>query len=131
MRAPGGKEHLRRRLYVAAHQEVKAVIAALPVTLKNHARAVPVIFEMTPRPGDLKDGIAPDTLGLFTGASLADGHDTYSVGPTEIILYMENLWEFARHDASEFREEVRRTYLHELGHYLGLDEDDLLARDLD
>ena len=25
-----------------------------------------------------------------------------------------------------FREEVRKTYLHELGHYLGLDEDDLV-----
>jgi predicted Zn-dependent protease with MMP-like domain len=34
-------------------------------------------------------------------------------------------------DAATFREEVRRTYLHELGHYLGLDEDDLADRDLD
>jgi len=30
-----------------------------------------------------------------------------------------------------FREEVERTYLHELGHYLGWDEDDVAARGLD
>jgi predicted Zn-dependent protease with MMP-like domain len=30
-----------------------------------------------------------------------------------------------------FQEEVRRTYLHELGHYLGLDEEALAERDLD
>jgi len=30
-----------------------------------------------------------------------------------------------------YREEVRVTYLHELGHYLGWDEDDLTARGLD
>ena len=51
--------------------------------------------------------------------------------PTEIILYMENIWEYAGRRSPDFREEVRRTYLHELGHYLGLDEDDLFDRDLD
>jgi predicted Zn-dependent protease with MMP-like domain len=30
-----------------------------------------------------------------------------------------------------FRDEVRLTYLHELGHYLGWDEDELAARGLD
>jgi predicted Zn-dependent protease with MMP-like domain len=30
-----------------------------------------------------------------------------------------------------FRNEIRITYLHELGHYLGLDEDDLFERGLE
>ena len=30
-----------------------------------------------------------------------------------------------------FRDEVHTTYLHELGHYLGLDEDDLTERGLE
>ena len=34
-------------------------------------------------------------------------------------------------DVDVFREEVRLTYLHELGHYLGWDEDELTARGLD
>ena len=34
-------------------------------------------------------------------------------------------------DVEIFRDECRLTYLHELGHYLGWDEDDLTARGLD
>jgi len=44
---------------------------------------------------------------------------------------MANLWDFAEGDAEAFREEVRLTYLHELGHFLGWDEDQVAARGLD
>lgn len=44
---------------------------------------------------------------------------------------MENLWDFAEGDVETFRDETRLTYLHELGHYLGWDEDELAARGLD
>jgi predicted Zn-dependent protease with MMP-like domain len=131
MRAPGIREQLRKRLYIAAHQEVMATITALPGPVRTHARSLPVLYEMTPKPSDTRAGILPDTLGLFTGESLADGHSGMAVGPTSITLYMENIWEYAGHDAAVFREEIRRTYLHELGHYLGLDEDGLAERDLD
>jgi predicted Zn-dependent protease with MMP-like domain len=131
MRPPGVKEQLRRRLTIAAHQEVQAVTKALPAPLRRHAADVPVLFEMQPHPNDVKQGIAPDTLGLFSGRSLADSHDTLEAGPTEILLYLENLWDYADSDSALFREEVRRTYLHELGHYLGLDEDDLAERGVD
>ncbi len=131
MNTPGSKEHLRRRLYLAAHEEVKAIQQALPGPLREHTARVPVIFDMTPHPSLLRDGIEPDTLGLFTGPALAEALDTAHVAPPEILLYMENIWHYARHDATDYREEIRRTYLHELGHYLGLDEDDLYHRDLD
>jgi len=51
--------------------------------------------------------------------------------PAQIILFLENLWDFAEEDEEFFREEVRTTYLHELGHYLGLNEIDLEERGLD
>ena len=51
--------------------------------------------------------------------------------PPQIILFLQNLWVFVRGDEALFREEVRTTLLHELGHYLGLDEDDLTERGLD
>ena len=131
MRPPGVMEQLRRRLTIAAHQEVREVVRALPAPLRRHADEVPVLYEMRPHPDDVKQGIAPDTLGLFSGRSLADSHDMMDAGPTEILLYLENLWDYADGDAAAFREEVRRTYLHELGHYLGLDEDDLADRGVD
>jgi predicted Zn-dependent protease with MMP-like domain len=39
-----------------------------------------------------------------------------------IRLFLDNLWDYAEHDRETYREEVRITLLHELGHYLGLDE---------
>lgn len=51
--------------------------------------------------------------------------------PPQIILFLENIWEYAEGDAGVYRVEVRTTLLHELGHYLGLDEDDLAERGLD
>ena len=39
--------------------------------------------------------------------------------------------DFAEEDEEFFCDEVHTTYLHELGHYLGLDEDELTERGLD
>ena len=74
------------------------------------------------------DGLA---IGLFTGPSHGNelAHDNPT--PPQILLYLESLWDFAEKDAEIFREEVRLTYLHELGHYFGWDEDELAARGLD
>ena len=47
------------------------------------------------------------------------------------MLYLESLWDFAEGDAEIFRDEVRITYLHELGHYLGWGEDEVAARGLE
>ncbi len=128
---PGIREHLRRRLFLAAQEEVKAMMDTLPAPVKKHAQNVPVLFEMKPRPSDVRLGIALDTLGLFSGAALNESHDANPDTPTQITLYMENIWDYVAHRSPDFREEIRRTYLHELGHYLGLDEDDLYIRDLD
>ncbi|HMP88749.1 MAG TPA: metallopeptidase family protein [Kiritimatiellia bacterium] len=131
MTTRGAKAQLRQRLYLAAHQEVKNIISRLPDPVRNHAQAVPVIFEMTPSAKDAKSGIESDTLGLFTGMPISEQLNSLSVEPTQIILYMENIWDYVRHDATDYREEICRTYLHELGHYLGLEEHELEERNLD
>jgi predicted Zn-dependent protease with MMP-like domain len=49
-------------------------------------------------------------------------------------LFLENLWlmiEEEGGDERDFRFEVRTTLLHELGHYLGLNEEDLEERGLE
>ncbi|MDB4474857.1 metallopeptidase family protein [Opitutaceae bacterium] len=51
--------------------------------------------------------------------------------PAQIHLFLSNLWEFVEADEAAFLDEVRITYLHELGHYFGWDEEDLAVRDLD
>lgn len=47
-----------------------------------------------------------------------------STGPDRVVLYQKNIEAICRSDA-EIREQVRLTVIHELGHYFGLDEDQL------
>ncbi len=123
--------HQFRRLLVAAEQEVLRTLRALPAQLRDKARRVPVLYERIPSPDLGADGIEPDTLGLFVGETFRDAYAGAHDLPAQVILFLENIWDYAHHDPDLFREEVRRTLLHEWGHYLGLDEDDLADRELD
>jgi predicted Zn-dependent protease with MMP-like domain len=120
-------DHLR----AAALEEIEGTLEALPGPLREKARALPVTFEHIPNAGLQEDGIADDTLGLFVGPDFADEGNSLEPLPPQIILFLDNIWAFAEGDEGIFLEEVHTTYLHELGHYLGLDEDDLFDRGLD
>ena len=101
----------------------------LPKPLRKRAKELPVTFERQPNADLQADGIEADTLGLFAGPEFSDEGNVPM--PPQIILFLENLWGYAGGDEKTFREETRTTFLHELGHYLGLDEDDLMERGLD
>lgn len=131
-----GTEHrdrqLWRRLQTAADEEVEALVRRLPSDLRDKARAIPVTHEPFPTREMVEDDkLDPDLLGLFVGNCYADGASDGGDLPPQILLFLVSLWDYADHREKDFRDEVRRTYLHELGHYLGLDEGDLEARDLD
>lgn len=112
-----------------AEEEVQALLGSLPNTIRKKARSLPIMFERHPGGALLAEGLEPDTLGLFQGPSLMD--DPSDPLPSSIILYLDNIWDVADNDTVFFREEVRTTLLHELGHYFGWDETDLETRDLD
>ena len=118
-----------QQLLEVARDEVRRTLAGLPGPLKEKAALVPVSFEAVPNDAILEDEYDPDLLGLFIGPPLAEPES--SPLPPQIILFLENLWDFAGEDEALFREEVRTTHLHELGHYLGLDEIDLEERGLE
>ena len=120
-----------QKLHALAREEVQATLAALPAPLRDRAQALPVTFERQPNAAQRRDGIEPDTLGLFVGPEFAEEETTTLPLPPQIILYLENIWDLAEADEEVFRDEVHTTYLHELGHYLGLDEDDLFDRGLE
>jgi predicted Zn-dependent protease with MMP-like domain len=118
-----------KKLEALALEEIEDTLAELPAPLRERAKQLPVIFEPMPNAGLIADGIEADSLGLFTGAEYTEeGHIPM---PPQIFLFLENLWDFAEQDEDIFRNEVHTTYMHELGHYLGLDEDDLSNRGLD
>ena len=117
------------KICALATKEIEATLAALPEPLRERAEKLPVTFEPVPNAGLQADGIEVDTLGLFAGAELVEAGDIPM--PPQIILFLENVWDFAEGDEKVFREEIRATFLHELGHFLGLDEVDLEERGLE
>lgn len=118
------------KLIAVAELETRATLQQVPTELRDRARTVPVLFEPWAGEELLAPDLEPDILGLFVG-------DPYNITdatqpmPPQIFLFLESIWDAVEGDEDAFREEVRLTYLHELGHYLGLDEGELEARGLE
>lgn len=68
-----------------------------------------------------------DLLGLYDGVSLDERADGYGyVGDVpDVITIFKGPHERLEGTKEEVLEEVRRTVVHELGHYFGLDEDQI------
>ena len=109
-----------------ASSEVTQIMKVLPPEIAEKAVNCTVSYEERPDgESDLEEGI----LGLFEGASLIDepGPDALR----RIRIFVKNLWEYTEGDEQDFLDEVGTTYLHELGHYLGWDEDEIAAHGLE
>jgi predicted Zn-dependent protease with MMP-like domain len=121
---PTPKEINHSTLLKIARIEVDAAIWELPSDVRAILEQVPVFLERRPDAEDLATGVEADTLGIFEEGAAAS--------PTpRIRLWLENLWEIAEGEVDAFRAEVRTTLLHEIGHVLGWDEQDLEERGLD
>ena len=119
-------------LETIAKLEVDTLKRHLPQEVRRQAQELPVVWMAKPTRAMVReDGLDSDLLGLFVGPNCAEGMEGGDGLPPEIILFLRNLWEFSEADEALFREEVRVTYLHELGHYLGLEEGDLEIRGLE
>jgi len=120
------------RLSALAQQVVTAAQRRLPAEVREAAAAVPVCYEPVPNDGILDEGWEPDILGLFVGHEHGGELRSDEVSlPPQILLFLDNLWDYAEEDEEIYRDEVRLTYLHELGHYLGWDEDEVARRGLE
>ena len=119
-------------------QVVKQVLDSLHPTLQNYLANVAIIVDEMPGP-EVLDEIPHahpfELLGSFSGPSLAESDGlqpatAWSAIPPTISIYRRNLQRFAD-GPDHLVEELRITLLHEIGHFLGLDEDDLAKRGLD
>jgi predicted Zn-dependent protease with MMP-like domain len=110
------------------HRMVEQAIAALPERFRQALDVVRVEVADYPTSEQLRSvGLADDDLllGLYEGTPLIDRtlDDTGRL-PDVIWIFHEDL-EDACETEDELQEEVRITLFHELGHYFGLDEDEL------
>ncbi len=119
----------RNRLEILADEEIRRLRKALPTALRERFDGITLFLEETPPAFLIDDGVADDTMGLFEGPAFAEEGGIEL--PARMTLFLLTIWEEADRREAVFRREVRATLLHELGHYLGLDEADLADRELD
>jgi predicted Zn-dependent protease with MMP-like domain len=106
------------------------VLAGLPPDLR--ADAEEVILDIADRPtseqlgrGGYTDGIL---LGLYEGVPLVRRRsDSVLLQPDRITLFRPAIASMCRTEV-ELKAQIRKTLVHELGHYFGFSEDELEAR---
>jgi predicted Zn-dependent protease with MMP-like domain len=107
---------------------VERSLRELPEPVRRHLEELPVLVEPLPGREVLTSEhppLTPDLLGLFVGRHLLQRtHSDLPGIPGAIYLFRRNLLR-ACADREELAREVRTTVQHEVGHLLGLDEDDL------
>ncbi len=120
------------QLTLLAEEVVAKAKRRLPAAVRDAAAGVPVCYEPFPNAEIQAEGWEPDILGLFVGHPHGAGFEPGMQDlPPQILLFLENLWDYAEGDETVYRDEVRLTYLHELGHYLGWDEEEIARRGLE
>lgn len=115
------------RLESIARSIVKATLASLPPVIRGETDACPIEFAEMNVLIELEPDLDPDLLGLFEGNSRCDPEPALPDEMPRIRLFLDNLWHDCDGDLQTYRDEVRITLLHELGHYLGLDEEQVAA----
>lgn len=71
-----------------------------------------------------------DRYGDFFGVPLDEGDGGASVA-ADIIIYAKPLWDECRGDEQELHRMTKVTLMHEIGHYLGLNHEELKERGWD
>lgn len=115
----------------AALAHLRHAVEELPAAWRERLAGVPLLVQRLPSEDMVQSGLDPRAFGLFEGPMHADAEGIESPPLlTRIVLFAENLaLDFP--DPEDFEEQVRITVLHELGHYFGLDEDDMVRLGLD
>ncbi|MEM7163970.1 MAG: metallopeptidase family protein [Planctomycetota bacterium] len=107
---------------------VTAIAEQMPAQLRQTFEEVPIVIQDLPSLETIVASggeVHPDTLGLYTGAHLQERSHLDPGGlPPTIYIFRRNL-ERISEDREALEEQIRITLLHELGHHLGFEEDDL------
>jgi predicted Zn-dependent protease with MMP-like domain len=108
-------------------QVVAEALDSLPKEFRRRIHNVAVLVEdLPPEPTPTKRGEPKRLLlGLFHGVPMTQKSVFHlPTGPDRIVLYQENIEAICSTEA-EVREQIRRTVIHELGHYFGMTEEQL------
>ena len=106
---------------------VEEALDSLPQEFRSRIRNVAVLVEdLPPNQSSRQSGQQRKlVLGLFHGVPTTKKSVFHpQTGPDHIVLYQKNIEAVCSSEA-EVREQIRLTVIHELGHYFGMDENQL------
>ncbi len=106
---------------------VEEALDSLPQEFRSRIRNVAVLVEDLPpnQPSPQSGQQRKLLLGLFRGVPTTKKSVFHlPTGPDQIVLYQKNIEAVCSTEA-EVREQIRLTVIHELGHYFGMDENQL------
>ncbi len=110
-----------------AGKVVQACLAELPREIAKAAKAVHCLYKCY-HPN--APHIDPEAMYML-GEYISYGDDTGSVdGSGVIALYLGAIAWYCDDEGLDFEDEIRTTFLHELGHHFGWDEDEVEDRGL-
>jgi predicted Zn-dependent protease with MMP-like domain len=119
------------KLLRLAETEVGRAQSRLPADVRDAANECAVTYETVVDALDAGESLEDDLLGLFEGSNRMDPEPSGPGDMPRIRLFLDNLWDYSEGDELAYRREIRTTYLHELGHYLGWDEEQIAELGLD
>ena len=116
----------------AFQREVEAALEKLPREFRDELTNLAIVVEPIPDANLLQGDppLPPTILGLHVGTPRPQRANAPGAGPNTIFLFQRNI-ERAATTREELLEQIEVTLLHEIGHYLGLDEDDVGSRGLE
>lgn len=108
---------------------VEEAVASIPEVLRARLANVDVVIEGWPSDDDLRAAeVQEDStlFGLYTGVPLTERTSDYNmVLPDKITIYQGPL-QAAFGETEQLRAEIRNTVIHELAHFFGLSDADLV-----
>jgi len=109
---------------------VQEAIDSIPRRFAREVTNVAIVVEDYPSPELLREmEMGPDDvlLGLYQGVPLPDRQWAHGNAlPDCITLYQKSIEEDCRDDEDEIVVAIGETLIHELGHYFGLSEEEIM-----
>jgi len=108
---------------------VKETIENLPELIKQKLDNVVFIVQDYPDENELKKSKSNkyNLLGLYTGIPLSrrgTNYGMYPAMPDRIFIFKANIERLCKNE-NELKKKIREVVLHEIGHYLGMSEEEV------
>ncbi|HUF53410.1 MAG TPA: metallopeptidase family protein [Dehalococcoidia bacterium] len=109
-------------------QVVQEALEELPPEFQRVLHNLDIQVRWAPTPFERRQNkLRPghDLFGVYTGVPLTKRGGGYSLVPPDIIVIYQRSHERVAGSWDDMVKQARKTLLHEIGHYMGIDEDRL------